>query len=69
MTSDYNKKIHSIAYNILNLPREVRFNDGHIIRYTYDASGRKLKTECLLSNVRLMDWDDAAIAGVQRDKT
>ena len=30
----------SIAYNVLNLPSEVRFADGHETRYTYDADGR-----------------------------
>lgn len=59
MTRDKNKKIYFISYNILNLPNEVRFYDGHINRYTYDANGTKLKVEYLLSNERFMDWDIA----------
>lgn len=55
--NDDSKKIHSISYNILNLPSEVKFDDGHIIRYTYDAAGTKLKAEYQLSNERFMDWD------------
>ena len=57
MTQDKNRRIYSISYNILNLPDEVRFYDGHINRYTYDANGTKLKVEYLLSNERFMDWD------------
>lgn len=59
MTQDKNRRIYSISYNILNLPDEVRFYDGHINRYTYDATGTKLKVEYLLSNERFMDWDIA----------
>ena len=57
MTCDKNKRIYSISYNILNLLDEVKFYDGHINRYTYDANGTKLKVEYLLSNERFMDWD------------
>lgn len=59
MTCDKNKRIYSISYNILNLLDEVKFYDGHINRYTYDANGTKLKVEYLLSNERFMDWDIA----------
>ena len=51
MTQDKNRRIYSISYNILNLPDEVRFYDGHINRYTYDANGTKLKVEYLLSGL------------------
>lgn len=48
----------SVSYNILNLPSEVKFNDGHIVRYTYDAAGTKLKVEYLLGYIRVMDdWN------------
>ena len=33
------------------------FNDGHIIPFTYDADGRKLKAENLLSGMLFLDWD------------
>lgn len=56
MTRDRNKKIQSISYNILNLPSEVKFDDGHVTRYTYDTAGTKLKAEYLLSNEQFMDW-------------
>ena len=45
----------SVSYNILNLPSEVKFDDGHIVRYTYDAAGTKLKVEYLLGYIRVMD--------------
>lgn len=48
----------SVSYNILNLPSEVKFDDGHIVRYTYDAAGTKLKVEYLLGYIRVMDdWN------------
>lgn len=41
MVSDQNKGVSSITYNYLNLPETVA-KGGNIIRYVYDASGRKL---------------------------
>ena len=35
----------------------VLFNDGHLTRYTYDADGRKLKTEYILSNFRFAEFE------------
>ena len=48
MISDKNKKIDSIYYNHLNLPRRIRINkdDNSLkgyIDYTYDATGNKLQ--------------------------
>ncbi len=57
MTRDRNKGIYSVSYNVLNLPQEILFNDGHIIRYKYAADGRKLRTEYVLSNIHVI-WDD-----------
>ena len=57
LTRDRNKGIYSIAYNVLNLPQTVLFNDGHLTRYTYDANGRKLKTEYILSNFRFAEFE------------
>lgn len=49
LTSDANKGIQTggIKYNHLNLPTEVKFNNStsQIIKYTYDATGVKLKKE------------------------
>ncbi|MBO7609269.1 MAG: hypothetical protein J6S96_03585 [Muribaculaceae bacterium] len=55
MTSDKNRKIHNITYNVLNLPRRITFNDGNIIQHTYAADGRRLRTEYLLSNMQIME--------------
>lgn len=63
MTSDRNRGLHSIAYNVLNLPQTVRFADGHETRYTYDADGRKLRVEHLLNNVAVIDGEPGAWAG------
>ena len=41
MTKDLNKGITSIAYNYLNLPKQVSFGNGNI-SYIYDATGTKL---------------------------
>ncbi len=43
LTADKNKKIDSIHYNFLGKPRRIKFNDGKVVTYTYDASGTKLK--------------------------
>ncbi len=45
LEEDRNKDITSISYNHLNLPRVVAFDNGNEIRYTYDATGTKLKQE------------------------
>ena len=45
LTSDANKDIASIEYNLLNLPRRIVFADGNEILYTYDAAGTKLRKE------------------------
>lgn len=55
MTRDLNKGIAGIDYNELNLPSEVRFADGHVTRYTYDAAGRKLRVEYLLNTLAALD--------------
>ena len=60
MTCDRNKGIHSITYNMLNLPETVLFNDGHETSYTYAADGRKLRTEYRLNNFAIIEADEAA---------
>lgn len=60
MTRDANKRIWSIAYNELNLPREIQYYDGHIVRYTYAADGRKLRVKYLTSNVGVLDPSGSA---------
>ncbi len=42
MTSDLNKGISAITYNILNLPKVVYFDNGDKVSYWYDATGIKL---------------------------
>ena len=42
LTSDANKGITSITYNVLNLPKVITFTKG-TITYTYDAAGKKLR--------------------------
>jgi RHS repeat-associated protein len=42
MNLDRNKSITAITYNHLNLPDKVTKSTGDYIKYTYDASGRKL---------------------------
>jgi RHS repeat-associated protein len=45
LTFDRNKKISSINYNLLNLPREVTLKSPtRTVQYFYDASGAKVKT-------------------------
>ena len=47
---DLNKDINAIRYNYLNLPREVEFQSGQKIAFTYDAAGTKLKKEVMNSD-------------------
>lgn len=55
MTSDLNKGITGISYNVLNLPEEVRFADGHVTRYTWAADGRKLRVEYLVNSMAALE--------------
>ena len=44
LTRDRNKGIIAIAYNALNLPERINFDNGHFTEYSYSADGRKLRT-------------------------
>ena len=44
LTKDSNKGISNIAWNSLNLPDVVTFEDGSTVTYTYAADGTKLRT-------------------------
>jgi RHS repeat-associated protein len=50
MVSDQNKKIENIAYNHLNLPTEIRFENGDTIYYIYNAVGQKVAKNVLPSS-------------------
>ena len=41
--SDLNTGISTIQYNLLNLPDQIQFTEGHKNLYTYDATGKKLE--------------------------
>jgi len=43
LTSDQNKKITTVSYNILNLPSQIQVDQKGIIKYYYDAAGNKLQ--------------------------
>ena len=45
MTKDLNKGIAHISYNHLNLSTKVSFENGDYVKYTYDATGIKLRKE------------------------
>ncbi|MDO4200498.1 MAG: RHS repeat-associated core domain-containing protein, partial [Clostridia bacterium] len=55
--------VHSITYNMLNLPQTILFNDGHETRYTYAADGRKLRVQYLLNNFAIFDGEEAEDGG------
>ena len=65
MTRDRNKGIWSIEYNVLNLPERIQYNDGHIVRYTYAADGRKLRVEYQESNLAIIEAGGINGAGSQ----
>ncbi len=43
LIADKNKRIDSVHYNVLGKVRRVKFTNGAVITYTYDAAGMKLK--------------------------
>ncbi|MDE6716310.1 MAG: hypothetical protein K2J74_07515, partial [Muribaculaceae bacterium] len=55
LTTDLNKGITQITYNQIGLPHSVKFSDGHLTEYLYDASGRKLQTKYLLNNFKAIE--------------
>ena len=50
MTKDLNNGIENIEYNVLNLPKLITFANGGTIRYTYSATGEKLKAEYTMTS-------------------
>src|SRR5690606_9179299 len=51
MTSDLNKGITSVIYNLLNLTQEVQFGASNRIVFTYSAAGEKLQKKMYVNNV------------------
>ena len=45
LTMDLNREICSIAYNCLNLPQRIDYQDGSYVLYPYNAGGHKLRTD------------------------
>lgn len=60
MTIDNNKDITAISYNHLNLPAQVAKNTGEVVKYAYDATGRKLRQDVYLANGTLKKRTDYA---------
>ncbi len=58
MTVDKNKNITAITYNHLNLPEKVTKGTGEYIKYTYDATGKKLSQQVYASNNALKKSTD-----------
>jgi RHS repeat-associated protein len=64
MIKDLDRDIVTIRYNILNLPDIIQFSNGNQIKNTYDAGGRKLRTDyftCLttitpIEETKVGDW-------------
>lgn len=50
LIKDLNKKISNIAYNTLNLPRRIDFENGNSISYLYSANGTKLRCTHVIDN-------------------
>jgi len=45
-----NNGIENIEYNVLNLPELITFANGGTIRYTYSATGEKLRAEYTMTS-------------------
>lgn len=58
MTIDKNKNITAITYNHLNLPEKVTKGTGEYIKYTYDATGKKLSQQVYAANNALKKSTD-----------
>lgn len=56
MKLDKNKGITAIAYNHLNLPRQVNKGASDYIVYTYDATGRKLTQQVFGTTPKTTDY-------------
>ena len=57
LLSDANKLITSITYNKLNKPVQINFTSNDYIRYTYDASGLRLKQEVFVAGQLSQSYD------------
>ena len=60
MTVDKNKGITAITYNHLNLPDKVTKTTGEYLKYTYDATGRKLSQSVFSATGELKKKSDYA---------
>ncbi|MCE2996021.1 MAG: hypothetical protein LW863_10505, partial [Flammeovirgaceae bacterium] len=49
MTADKNKGIDSIKYNVLGKPYRIKYADGKLVTYVYDAAGNKLKMVAIVA--------------------
>lgn len=45
LTSDLNRGISSVTYNLLNLPARISWSDGSTVSYRYDADGTLLRED------------------------
>ena len=58
MTQDLNNGIENIEYNVLNLPKLITFANGGTIRYTYSATGEKLRAEYAMTSDSIIKRTD-----------
>ena len=61
MTSDLNKGIENIEYNVQNLPQTIIFSDGHRIHYSYDSDGNKLRVIYSIVSENVFTSEDGEI--------
>ncbi len=54
MTQDLNIGIENIEYNVLNLPKLITFANGGTIRYTYSATGEKLRAKYTMTSLNMV---------------
>ncbi|MBT1699248.1 hypothetical protein KK083_20290 [Fulvivirgaceae bacterium PWU4] len=66
MTLDRNKDITAITYNHLNLPDKVTKSTGEYVKYTYDATGRKLSQGVYNASNVLQKKSDYAVSSFMR---
>ena len=64
LTSDLNRGITNIQYDVRCNPVRILFQDSLDIQYTYDASGRKLKSRHSFGNFPIAQLADARLSAL-----
>ena len=62
-----NNGIENIEYNVLNLPKLITFANGGTIRYTYSATGEKLRAKYTMTSDSIVKTTDYCANVIYQD--